>query len=93
MGRGEVARTGDHRRKDAGRHGRSPRPRECAAPLNDDGTVDEEAKGVTHIDEVEDVAACSAASLDVSLKAGSYVIICNLPGHYASGMHTAFTVT
>ena len=32
-------------------------------------------------------------SLDVSLKAGSYVIICNLPGHYASGMHTAFTVT
>ena len=62
-------------------------------PLNDDGTVDEEGKGVTHIDEVEDVASCSAESLVVSLKTGSYVIICNLPGHYASGMRTAFTVT
>ena len=62
-------------------------------PTNEDGTVDQEGKGVTHIDEVEDVVSCSAESLDVSLKAGSYVIICNLPGHYASGMRSAFTVT
>jgi len=31
--------------------------------------------------------------LQTNLEAGSYVIICNLPAHYESGMHTAFTVT
>jgi uncharacterized cupredoxin-like copper-binding protein len=62
-------------------------------PTNDDGTVDEEGAGVKHIDEVEDIATCTSESLSVSLAAGNYVIICNLPDHYASGMHTAFTVT
>jgi uncharacterized cupredoxin-like copper-binding protein len=63
-----------------------------ALPTNDDGTVDEEGKGVEHIDEIEDIAAGSDASLDVNLDAGSYVVICNLPGHYQQGMHTEFTV-
>lgn len=27
-----------------------------------------------------------------TLEAGSYVLICNLPGHYERGMHAAFTV-
>ena len=62
-------------------------------PTNEDGTVDEEGKGVKHIDEVEDVAACTAESLSVDLAAANYVLICNLPGHYASGMHTAITVS
>ncbi|HVD71309.1 MAG TPA: sulfocyanin-like copper-binding protein [Actinomycetota bacterium] len=61
-------------------------------PTNADGTVDEEGKGVKHIDEVEDIAACTSESLVMELAAGNYVFICNLPGHYASGMHTAFTV-
>ena len=62
-------------------------------PTNDDGTVDEEGKGVKHIDEIEDIAPCTAQSLSVDLDAGNYVFICNLPGHYASGMHTSFTVS
>lgn len=61
-------------------------------PLNDDGTVDEEGAGVKHIDEIEDIAACTSESLSTNLAAGNYVFICNLPGHYASGMHTGFTV-
>jgi uncharacterized cupredoxin-like copper-binding protein len=61
-------------------------------PTNADGTVDEEGQGVKHIDEVEDVAPCTSESLAVNLAAGNYVLICNLPGHYASGMHAAFTV-
>ena len=61
-------------------------------PTNADGTVDEEGQGVKHIDEVEDIAACTSESLAVNLAAGNYVLICNLPGHYASGMHTAFTI-
>jgi uncharacterized cupredoxin-like copper-binding protein len=63
-----------------------------ALPLNDDGDVDEEGKGVTHLDEVEDIAAGSTESLDVSLDPGSYVVICNLPGHYKLGMHAPLTV-
>ena len=63
-----------------------------ALPTADDGTVDEAGDGVTHIDEVEDIAPGTDSSLAVSLDPGSYVFICNLPGHYAAGMHVGFTV-
>jgi len=62
-------------------------------PTDANGDVDEEGEGVEHIDEVEDVTGGSTAHLTVTLDAGSYVFICNLPGHYRQGMHTAFTVT
>jgi uncharacterized cupredoxin-like copper-binding protein len=42
--------------------------------------------------EVEDIAAGKGKPLRVSLEPGKYVLICNLPGHYKSGMHSAFTV-
>jgi uncharacterized cupredoxin-like copper-binding protein len=62
-------------------------------PTDSKGDADEEGTGVTHIDEIEDIAAgTSDNTLEVDLKAGSYVLICNLPGHYKLGMHTAFTV-
>ena len=63
-----------------------------ALPTNEDGDVDEEGEGVEHIDEVEDIVGGSSAELTVNLDAGAYVLICNLPGHYAQGMHTEFTV-
>ena len=31
--------------------------------------------------------------LDVTLTPGSYLLICNVPGHYAAGMVTPLTVT
>lgn len=61
-------------------------------PTNEDGDVDEEGEGVEHIDEIEDVAGGSTQSLTVTLDAGNYVLICNLPGHYRQGMHASFTV-
>jgi uncharacterized cupredoxin-like copper-binding protein len=45
------------------------------------------------VDEVEDIAPGTSASLSVDLDPGSYVIICNIAGHYESGMHVGFTVT
>jgi uncharacterized cupredoxin-like copper-binding protein len=54
--------------------------------------VDEEGEGLEPIDEVEDIAPDDDAELSVELDAGSYVLICNLPSHYKSGMHTTFTV-
>jgi uncharacterized cupredoxin-like copper-binding protein len=44
------------------------------------------------IDEVEDIAPGTAASLSLDLQPGTYAVICNLPGHYEAGMHATFTV-
>jgi uncharacterized cupredoxin-like copper-binding protein len=63
-----------------------------ALPLADDGNVDEEGAGVTHIDEIEDIGSGCQASLTVDLDPGNYVLICNLPGHYAAGMHVEYKV-
>lgn len=45
------------------------------------------------VDEVENIAPGTSASLSLSLDPGNYAVICNLAGHYANGMHAAFTVT
>jgi len=55
-------------------------------------TVDEKAQGVRKIDEIEEFGAGESRNLTVKLAPGSYVLICNLPGHYAQGMRAGFTV-
>ncbi|MEY2473220.1 MAG: hypothetical protein QOK28_2549 [Actinomycetota bacterium] len=62
-------------------------------PLKD-GNVDEHGDGVTHIDpEAENIQPGSSKSITLHLSAGRYVFICNVPGHYAGGMHTQLTVS
>lgn len=64
-------------------------------PLNDEGIVDEEAAGITLIDEVEDVEPGMSVDLTVTLEPGNYVLVCNIDSdemHYQHGMHAAFTV-
>jgi uncharacterized cupredoxin-like copper-binding protein len=61
-------------------------------PLSADGTeVDEAGAGLTLVDELEDIAVGATASLPVDLATGHYVVICNVPTHYTSGMHAEFT--
>jgi uncharacterized cupredoxin-like copper-binding protein len=55
--------------------------------------VDEEAEGLELIDEVEDISPGASATLTVDLEPGNYVLLCNVPGHYARGMHATFTVS
>lgn len=43
--------------------------------------------------EVEDVAAGGEKVLELTLPAGNYLLVCNLPGHYAAGMVAPFVVT
>jgi uncharacterized cupredoxin-like copper-binding protein len=62
-------------------------------PTDENGDVDEAGEGVEHVDEVEDIEGGSTQSLTVNLDAGSYVLICNLPGHYSQGMHASFTAS
>lgn len=61
----------------------------ASLPVGDDSTVSED--DVEVVDEVEDIEAGATADLTVDLPAGHYDIICNIEGHYTSGMHTDFT--
>jgi uncharacterized cupredoxin-like copper-binding protein len=54
--------------------------------------ADTESQGLVVIDEVEDIAPATTASLTVSLEPGTYALICNLPEHYGQGMSTTITV-
>jgi|SRR3954454_14351049 uncharacterized cupredoxin-like copper-binding protein len=44
------------------------------------------------VGEIGDLKAGKTASKTFDLSPGHYVVICNLPGHYAAGMHTDLTV-
>lgn len=43
--------------------------------------------------EVEDLKPNDMKVLELTLSAGNYLLVCNLPGHYAAGMVAPFTVT
>src|SRR5262249_53239785 len=68
-----------------------------ARPTEKDGSANEDAKGLTGIDEVEHIAPGASGSLTVDLAPGTYVMICNIldsgNAHYSLGMHAGFTVT
>lgn len=57
-----------------------------------ENVADTATAGLTVVDEVENIAPATGATLNVQLAAGQYVLICNVAGHYALGMHTAITV-
>jgi uncharacterized cupredoxin-like copper-binding protein len=59
-------------------------------PVTGDDEVDESA--FEPVDEIEDIKTGTAPVLTVDLKAGHYVLLCNLTGHYAKGMHADFDV-
>jgi hypothetical protein len=70
-------------------------------PVNDDGSVDEDAGGVDVQQEIEEIESGDDTSRDYTLSPGAYVLLCNIveeidgtqTSHYAEGMHTEFTVT
>jgi uncharacterized cupredoxin-like copper-binding protein len=53
--------------------------------------VEEDGTGGV-VDEVEDIEPGATAKLTANLKPGNYVLICNLPQHYALGMHAGLSV-
>ena len=52
--------------------------------------VDEDAAG--HLGEVAELDPGASGSLTLTFKPGLYIMYCNIPGHFASGMWTLFTV-
>ena len=49
--------------------------------------IDEDAKGLTNVGETGDMEAGTVMMLTLDLAPGHYAVVCNLPGHYAAGMH------
>jgi uncharacterized cupredoxin-like copper-binding protein len=50
-------------------------------------------KKIRRLGEVSDLKPGRSGALSLNLKPGSYLLICNQPGHYKAGMSTPFTVT
>lgn len=67
-------------------------------PVKANGSVEEDAAGITVVDEVEDLAVGESKTLTVDLAPGKYVFLCNIfdedenEAHYKEGMRTGFTV-
>lgn len=70
-----------------------------ALPIDANGAVTESGAGMTVVDEIEDIPVGQTQTLDVTLQAGKYVLLCNIysesenEAHYRLGMRTAFEVT
>jgi uncharacterized cupredoxin-like copper-binding protein len=74
-------------------------------PAKADGSVNEDAAGLTNLGEIEELGLGKTESKTFDLTAGKYVLICNIvedppmedmggiKAHYKLGMRVAFTVT
>ena len=54
--------------------------------LTNENRVDEDAAG--HLGEVSELDPGATGSLTLNLKPGLYILFCNVPGHFVSGMWT-----
>lgn len=65
-------------------------PKDPLPYIANENRVDEDKAGDKG--EVSELDAGATGSLTVDLKPGKYLLICNVPGHFATGMWTEFTV-
>jgi uncharacterized cupredoxin-like copper-binding protein len=64
------------------------------APMPYDyGTGEVPEKQVKVLGEISELEPNASGGLDLKLAPGTYLLLCNLPGHYAAGMVTPLTVT
>ena len=56
--------------------------------MSGDHPVENAAQGM-----IQDMATGAMGRMTLTLKPGTYMLFCNVPGHYASGQHVPFTVT
>ena len=66
-------------------------PRKPLPYIDKENRVDEDKAGDKG--EVSELDPGQSGTLSVPLRVGKYLLICNVPGHYAAGMWTEFEVT
>jgi uncharacterized cupredoxin-like copper-binding protein len=64
---------------------------EIASFEGETGRIDEDAAGV-NVGETGDMEPGTTMTLKITMTAGHYAVLCNLPGHYGMGMHQDFQV-
>ena len=64
-----------------------------AYPTDAAGGIIEEGGGVALVSDGDNVDPGSSQSRTVDLAAGTYLFVCNIPGHFKAGMFTVVTVT
>jgi hypothetical protein len=70
-----------------------------ALPTAPTGAVQEAASGIAAIEEIEDIPVGETQTVTTKLRAGKYVLLCNIyddkekEAHYQKGMRIAFEVT
>jgi uncharacterized cupredoxin-like copper-binding protein len=65
-----------------------------ALPLRANGmTINEDSKELHPVGELGEIRLDAKHDLTLRLKAGHYVLFCNLDGHYRGGMHATLEVT
>jgi uncharacterized cupredoxin-like copper-binding protein len=62
-------------------------------PLGKENRFDEEAEGITVIDEIPEWNPGETKKLKVTLEPGKYQVLCNIAGHYANGMYAPLIVS
>lgn len=61
-------------------------------PMRDGDWVDEEAPGLTSFGGFDHLLPDRTKELTLTLQAGTYVLLCNMQGHYRRGMYAALAV-
>ena len=59
--------------------------------LKGENRLDE--KKTNSLGEVSELDPGKSGTLTLNMKPGKYLLVCNVPGHYAAGMWTLLTVT
>ena len=65
----------------------------AAYPTDTAGDVQEEGVGVTLVSDGENIDPGGSQARSVDLAPGTYLFLCNIPGHFKQGMFAVVTVT
>ncbi|MEP7361085.1 MAG: sulfocyanin-like copper-binding protein [Chloroflexota bacterium] len=63
-------------------------------PLDPNGDIVEDGPGITLVSDGDNIdpGATQARTVDLT-QPGTYLFVCNIPGHFKAGMYTQVTVT
>lgn len=64
-----------------------------AYPKDSAGNIVEDGKGIKLVSDGDNIDPGGSQTRTVDLTPGKYLFVCNIPGHFMSGMFTVVTVT
>jgi uncharacterized cupredoxin-like copper-binding protein len=64
-----------------------------AYPTNASGGIIEKGAGVALVSDGDNIDPGGSQSRSINLAPGTYLFVCNIPGHFKAGMFTVVTVT